>query len=114
MPFQKDNKLSVGIKNGRKTRAEEVAKTISEMKEKITNEALLDLARGRVYQQIEIKTRENAKDFALPIALKGFQDKDIDPKGFVININLDTEVTDKYKNAINAQPKDSSEKPKEI
>ena len=76
MPFQKGHKLSVGIHSGRKSMREEVKKIKQQLGEEITNEALLKLARSKVFQQIEQSdAKDVAKDFALPITLKGITDK---------------------------------------
>ncbi len=99
MVFQKGQPGS--LKGGRKTKAEEVARTIELLKEEITNEALLKLARSKVFKQIvENEDRETAKDFALPVALRGITEK-IDTKiSGKITIELSPDIA--AKNNLNA------------
>jgi hypothetical protein len=70
-------------KSGRKKKAEEVRLYIEKIKEDITNEALLELSRKAVYEVLKsYPSLFTAKDFALPIALKGMSEKlDLTTKG---------------------------------
>ena len=75
-------------KSGRKSRVKEIEGIVSKMKAQITNEALIELAKSRVYQQmVDNMDTANNKDFALPIALKGITEKqDITSNGKDITI----------------------------
>lgn len=73
MGFQKGHQTNKGNHNvGRKTKAE----VIAEASELITNEALIELAKSRVFAQIKANKTYNAvKDLALPVTLKGIKDR---------------------------------------
>jgi hypothetical protein len=77
MPFQPGHELhKVGKKRGRKSIAQEVAHIKEILKEEITNEALLKLARSKVFAQLNSSDKyQVAKELGLPIALKGITDK---------------------------------------
>ena len=84
--FKVGNKMSVGNKGGgRHTKAREIL----EAAEKITNEALIKLARRKVYGElIKDLTFAQIKDMGLPVALKGITEKsDVSVKGVKINFD---------------------------
>ena len=73
MPFQNGESHTQG---GRKPRHEELAIALNSMKEKITQEALIELANNKVFQLLQTcATIEEVKSLGLPITLKGMTDK---------------------------------------
>jgi len=77
MGIKTNNAVGVKGRSGRKTKAEEMKRFVEDIKEKITNEALIELARSKVWKQIsEIgDTPLGAKDFALPVYMKSMTEK---------------------------------------
>lgn len=82
---KRNNAVGVKGRSGRKTKIEEVRIYLEAQKEKITQDALIDLANSVVFSalkginnQIEKSGRANhyqLKDLAMPITLKGITDK---------------------------------------
>ena len=63
-------------KSGRKTKAEEIQKVIKEIKEKVTQEALMELANQKVYAALKLcKNIRDIQALGLPISLKGITEK---------------------------------------
>ena len=62
-------------KSGRKKKHEELAVALEEMREEITNEALLKLSKSNVYKAMVETGTKSARDLSLPIVLKGMTDK---------------------------------------
>ncbi len=77
MPFQKGHQLSKGLKNsGRKTKLEEVREAIANVKEEITQEALIKLANSKVYQHLNNATKfSEVREMGLPITLRGIVER---------------------------------------
>jgi hypothetical protein len=87
MPVPKEFKGKKG-RSGRRTKAQE----FEVLKEKITQEALIELANKVVYKQLinadKTESIISAKEFALPITLKGITEKvekKVDSKIEIIN-----------------------------
>lgn len=80
-----------GNKNsGRKTKYEEVREVLAREKEKITQEALIELANSKVFQILkEAKTLKDIQAMGLPITLKGITDKKELSGNFNIGIIID-------------------------
>ena len=85
--FQKGHKLGRGNSNsGRKSKAEE----LELVKDKVTQEALIELANSKVYKELQkAKGIKNVKDLGLPITLKGMTDKKEIKGNFTIDEILD-------------------------
>jgi hypothetical protein len=96
---------------GRKTLEEEIRVT----KEKIKQEALVELANRVMYKRLTaLEDCENVgqeKDFALPIALKGMTEK-VDNKHTVNVIKMDESILDKY--VTTPEPESNSEEPSQV
>lgn len=97
MPFQKGHKVNLGSdKVGRKTIEQELEAVKDKIREEVTQEMLVKVANRVVYKQL-VKADENenaagAKEFAMPVALKGMTDKkDITSKGESLSNQLTDE-----------------------
>jgi len=75
--FQKGHKLGRGNSNsGRKTKIEELEIALELNKEKITQEALIELANNKVFNILKnAKSLKEIQAMGLPITLKGMTDK---------------------------------------
>lgn len=75
--FQKGHILSRGNKGGgRKTKLAEIKIAVDEIKEKITHEALIELANSKVYKFLnKAESHIKVKELGLPITLKSMPDK---------------------------------------
>lgn len=74
----KGPKQGTGVKgkSGRKSKEEELKIATENIKEKVTQEALIELANSKVYKCLgEAKNLRDVKDLGLPITLKGMTDK---------------------------------------
>jgi hypothetical protein len=82
-----ENFKGVKGRSGRKTKLEEVTRMFEMHKEKVTSEALIELANSIGFQKLRDmadsgSSAEEIKDFVMPILLKGMTEKkDLTSKG---------------------------------
>lgn len=85
----KGPKQGVGVKgkSGRKSKLEEVKNALAIHSEKVTQEALIELANNKVYQLLQTcGTIDEVKALGLPITLKGMTEKVEQSGNITINI----------------------------
>lgn len=69
---------AVGVKgrSGRKTKVQEIQRAIKDIKEKVTQEALMELANQKVFAALkQCNTMKDIQALGLPISLKGITEK---------------------------------------
>lgn len=73
---KRNNAVGIKGRSGRKTKVQEIQRAIKDIKEKVTQEALMELANQKVYAALRAcKTIRDIQALGLPISLKGITEK---------------------------------------